>query len=91
MCSWIFLGLPGANSKEKAMNLLNKTGVASVPGEAFYHGGAGEYLARFCFAKEDTILNEACKRMRNLILGQGRAKLMKIATVTTHHKSENRS
>ena len=51
------------------MNLLKETGVASVPGEAFYHDSAGENLARFCFAKEDAILNEACKRIGNLILG----------------------
>ena len=61
--------LPGANSKERAMYLLKRTGVASVPGEAFYHDDAGENLARFCFAKEDAILNEACKRIGNLILG----------------------
>ncbi len=26
------------------------------PGEAFYHDEAGENLARFCFAKEDALL-----------------------------------
>lgn len=59
-------GLPGENSKEKAMNLLRQTGVASVPGEAFYHDDAGEQLARFCFAKEDSILEEACRRLERL-------------------------
>ena len=58
--------LPGANSKEKAMNLLKRTGVASVPGEAFYHDNAGENLARFCFAKEDAVLDEACRRLEGL-------------------------
>lgn len=56
-------GLPGKNSKEKTMHLLKKTGVASVPGEAFYDGGGGENLARFCFAKEDAVLEEACKKL----------------------------
>jgi aminotransferase len=60
--------LPGATSKERAMNLLNKTGVACVPGEAFYHDAAGQNLARFCFAKEDTVLDEACKRIESLSL-----------------------
>ncbi len=58
--------LPGSNSKEKAMYLLRKTGVASVPGSAFYHDGGGENLVRFCFAKDDPILTEACKRLLSL-------------------------
>jgi aminotransferase len=56
-------GLPGKNSKEQAMHLLEKTGVACVPGMAFYHDNSGESLARFCFAKEDAILEEACRRI----------------------------
>jgi aminotransferase len=60
--------LPGENSKEKAMYLLEKTGVASVPGMAFYADGGGENLVRFCFAKTDEVLDEACKRIENLKL-----------------------
>jgi len=56
--------LPGMSSKEKVMFLLEKTGVASVPGKAFYHDGSGEGLARFCFAKEDSMLDEACRRIK---------------------------
>jgi aminotransferase len=51
--------LPGKKSKEKVMYLLRKTKIAAVPGEAFYHGSAGESIARFCFAKRDTVLREA--------------------------------
>ena len=40
-------GLPGKNSKERAMYLLNKSSVACVPGEAFYHHSSGEEVARF--------------------------------------------
>lgn len=58
--------LPGADSKEKAMYILRETGVASVPGSAFYHAGGGENLVRFCFAKDDPILAEACKRLLSL-------------------------
>ena len=58
-------GLPGVNSKERAMYLLDKTGVACVPGSAFYHDESGESLARFCFAKEDGVLEEACRRIEN--------------------------
>ena len=56
--------LPGKSSKEKVMYLLEKTGVACVPGEAFYHDDYGQNLARFCFAKEDTVLDEACERLK---------------------------
>jgi aminotransferase len=58
--------LPGKTSKERAMYMLKETGVACVPGEAFYHDDAGENLARFCFAKEDSVLIEACKRLKKI-------------------------
>jgi aminotransferase len=60
--------VPGENSKERAMHLLQQTGVACVPGEAFYHDNRGESLARFCFAKEDGVLAEACRRLASLKL-----------------------
>lgn len=59
-------GMAGQTSKERAMNLLRETGVASVPGEAFYHDDAGDTLVRFCFAKEDAIIDEACRRIEKL-------------------------
>lgn len=58
--------LPGRDSKERAMYLLKKTGVASVPGKAFYHDEGGERFVRFCFAKTDDVLDEACKRIEAL-------------------------
>jgi aminotransferase len=58
--------LPGVTSKEKAMYLLSRTGVASVPGDAFFHGADGRNLLRFCFAKSDEELNEACERLCRL-------------------------
>jgi len=57
--------LPGKSSKEKAMFLLEQTGVASVPGEAFFHNG-GKDLVRFCFAKPEEALQEACVRLQRL-------------------------
>ncbi len=60
--------LPGETSKERAMYMLRKTEVACVPGEAFYHDDSGEGLARFCFAKDDSSLQEACRRIENLKL-----------------------
>jgi len=59
--------IAGDSSKKKVMNLLYQTGVACVPGEAFYSDDSGENLGRFCFAKEDHILNEACRRINSLI------------------------
>jgi aminotransferase len=58
--------LPGKTSREKAMHLLHETGVASVAGSAFYHGGGGENLIRFCFAKNEADLEEACRRLKSL-------------------------
>lgn len=58
--------LSGKNSKEKAMYLLQETGVAAVPGNAFYHDGAGENLLRFCFAKKLNDLENACNRLQRL-------------------------
>jgi aminotransferase len=58
--------LPGKNSKERAMYLLRTTGVATVPGGAFYHDDSGESYVRFCFAKDSTMLDEACKRLRKM-------------------------
>jgi len=58
--------IPGSSSKERAMHLLDKTGVACVPGEAFYHDDSGENIARFCFAKEDSVLQEACRRIEQI-------------------------
>jgi aminotransferase len=58
--------LPGKSSKERVMHLLEKTGVAAVPGSAFYQGNDGDTLARFCFAKTDADLDEACRRIERL-------------------------
>ncbi|CCH48941.1 pyridoxal phosphate-dependent aminotransferase [Pseudodesulfovibrio piezophilus] len=56
--------LPGETAKDRALNLLDKTGVACVPGSAFYQGNEGEGLARFCFAKEMPLLEKAMSRLR---------------------------
>lgn len=58
--------IPGRTSKEKAIYILNKTGVASVPGSAFYAGSQGDSLLRFCYAKSDAVLEIACERLSML-------------------------
>jgi aminotransferase len=60
--------LEGANAAEKSRNLLARTGVGSVAGSAFFRPGSpvGETLLRFCFAKKDRDLHEACRRLATL-------------------------
>jgi len=58
--------VPGNTARERAMHILHHTGVASVPGSAFFHGAGGENLVRFCFAKEAHVLDEACEKLQKL-------------------------
>lgn len=59
--------LPGETAWERAMYLLKESGVASVPGDAFFFStGDGSRLLRFCYAKEDDVLDEACRRLGRL-------------------------
>jgi aminotransferase len=58
--------IPGETASVKARWLLAKTGVASVAGSAFFRAGGGENLLRFCFAKKDHDLDDACARLRAL-------------------------
>jgi aminotransferase len=58
--------LPGETAAKKARALLAKTGVAAVAGSAFFRSGHGENLLRFCFAKKDRDLDDACERLRSL-------------------------
>lgn len=56
----------GSDDFEKAMAILEKTGVASVPGRAFYHDSAGKNMVRFCYSKPLDVLEEAAERIRKL-------------------------
>ena len=58
--------LPGETAAQKARHLLATTGVAAVAGSAFFRPGRGENLLRFCFAKKDADLDDACARLRKL-------------------------
>ncbi len=60
--------IPGADAKQKARRLLADTGIASVAGSAFFGNNAdgtsrGDNLLRFCYAKKDAELEEACRRL----------------------------
>lgn len=58
--------LPGTTGKERAMYLLEKTGVAGVPGEAFFQEDKGASYIRFSFAKTDADVDVACERLQKL-------------------------
>jgi aminotransferase len=60
--------IPGADAKQKARRLLADAGIAAVAGSAFFAAdesgvNPGENLLRFCFAKKDEELREACRRL----------------------------
>lgn len=56
----------GSDDFEKAMQILERTGIASVPGRAFYHDDAGKNMVRFCYSKPLEVLVEAAKKIRQL-------------------------
>jgi aminotransferase len=62
------LRIPGTSPKERALQLLQRCGVAAVPGNAFFEGGRGDDLLRFSYAKREPELDEACRRLDTLRL-----------------------
>jgi aminotransferase len=58
--------LPGKTGKDRALYLLETTGVAAVPGEAFFAGPEGANFLRFSYAKTDADLDDACRRIEQL-------------------------
>ncbi len=58
--------LPGVTGIDRARALLQKVGVASVAGEAFFSGPDGARFIRFSYAKTDADLDEACRRLARL-------------------------
>ncbi|MGA8938508.1 MAG: pyridoxal phosphate-dependent aminotransferase [Acidobacteriaceae bacterium] len=60
--------ISGADAKQKARRFLADAGIAAVAGSAFFatdENGVnpGENLLRFCFAKKDDELAEACRKL----------------------------
>ena len=49
-----------------AHHLIEKVGVAPVPGSSFYKGSAGNHLVRFTFSKSEETLQEAARRLGTL-------------------------
>jgi len=59
--------LEGKDAKEKVITLLQKTGIAAVPANAFYHESNGLHLARFCFSKKEAEITQAIERLQKLL------------------------
>jgi aminotransferase len=58
--------LPGTTGKARAMFLLGTVGLAGVPGEAFFSGPEGKQFIRFSYAKIDSDIDDACRRLARL-------------------------
>ena len=58
--------LPGTTGKERAMSLLKTIGLAGVPGEAFFSGADRRQFIRFSYAKIDSDIDDACRRIAHL-------------------------
>ena len=58
--------LLGTTGKERAMFLLETIGLAGVPGEAFFSGADGRQFIRFSYAKIDSDIDDACRRLARL-------------------------
>jgi aminotransferase len=61
---YIFTDIAGFGMTDTAFarHLVEKAGIAAVPGSSFYHTG-GETKLRFTFSKKDETLTEACRRL----------------------------
>lgn len=55
--------LDATDDVRAAMALLERVGIAAVPGHSFYASRPGAILLRFCFAKDWSVLEEACRRL----------------------------
>jgi aminotransferase len=56
-----------SDAYEFCLKLIRLTGIAAVPGTAFYHAeNRGNHQMRFCFAKSPTTLDDICLRLNKL-------------------------
>ncbi len=56
------------SSWDAARHLIERAGVAAVPGTDFFTDGEGEHWLRFCFARSDATLQQACERLAEVKL-----------------------
>jgi aspartate/methionine/tyrosine aminotransferase len=55
----------GLTSKEFATLMLEKAGVAVVPGSCFGEGGEG--YVRLCYVRDEEMITEACAAMKSVL------------------------
>jgi aspartate/methionine/tyrosine aminotransferase len=55
----------GADDEDFCKRLTREVGVAAIPVSAFYDQAPPTHLIRFAFCKDDTVLREASRRLRN--------------------------
>jgi aminotransferase len=53
------------DDRDAVVALIEQAGVGAVPGSAFFSGGRGKNLLRFCFAFRDEGLREAAQRLHS--------------------------
>lgn len=61
-----YADLTDENDRDFAVRLTREIGVASIPVSVFYSDLSDFKLLRFCFAKEDAMLEEAADRLRGI-------------------------
>ncbi len=55
------------NDKQACETLIKEARIASIPGSSFFSNAElGQYYLRFCYAKEQHILDEACELIKSL-------------------------
>ena len=59
-----------SDSFDAAIEILNKTNVACIPGKAFYDSEIGNKYVRFCFSSELNDLEYAAQRLKKIYKGE---------------------
>lgn len=61
-----YSAMSAASELDFAKELTKSAGVAAIPVSAFYQGGKDSGIVRFCFAKQESTLNNAIERLQTL-------------------------
>lgn len=61
-----YAAISGEPDYELAIRLTHEIGVAAIPVSVFYHQKNDYRILRFCFAKDDAVLQEAAERLSGL-------------------------
>lgn len=58
-----YAAISGEADEAFVRRLMREAGVATIPVSAFYHDGFDPGLIRFCFAKSEALIAQACERL----------------------------